>query len=71
MADETKSTAPPTREAALNALDRMGANDDESDAESLATLAGYDPNDEPPLSGDRVRWHVARFEPRATGPYHH
>ena len=67
MADETKSTAPPMREAALNALDRMGANDDESDAESLATLAGYDPNDEPPLSGDRVRWHVARFEPRYAG----
>ena len=45
----------------------MGANDDESDAESLATLAGYDPNDEPPLSGDRVRWYVARFEPRYAG----
>ena len=34
MADETKNDAPPTREAAVTALDRMrtGANDDESDS---------------------------------------
>ena len=69
MAEETKNDDPPTREAALNATDRMrtAADDDESDADTAVTLAGYDPNNEPPLSDDRVQWHVAHFEPRYAG----
>ena len=71
MADETKNDAPPTREAALTALEHMhaAANDDDSDAESIETLAGYDPDVQPPVSGDVVEWRVTHFDPSHSGAF--